>query len=256
MNMPPKQRGGLLLRNGRVNHSGHERSYGALMHPPQHLHRPLHLLDVNARPQALHDTLLHCGSAVQERLDELPVHEAERLLGRPDRVAERTILVERNVAGALREVCHAGLQAHEEVLLVRPDQAEQVEGSIDLRDMSAVRLRHGKKVGAAYRGHESAGNYDGAGGDGDVDGSDAIHHLAELDLARDFEPALVVRRNTVDVLTQHQEVAFGVAFEEGVLVDGSHRRAPARLKVAGDFGECVGFAFLARLVLEDRSAFH
>lgn len=111
----------------------------------------------------------------------------------------------------------------------------------------------GRKAGEllTYRGHEGARDDDGAAGDGNVDGSNAIHHFAQLNLARDLEPALVVRSDAIDILTQDQKVAFSVAFEEGVFIDRSHGRTPPRLEVAGDFRECVGFAFLPTFILED-----
>ena len=103
------------------------------MNPPQFLHHGPHLLHICLHPHLLANTLLQTRRTIQEFLNQLPVHEPERLFRLPDRVLERAIGVEGDVAGAVDPGGDGLLEAHEQVLFRRGDEGEEVDGAIDLR---------------------------------------------------------------------------------------------------------------------------
>jgi len=82
---------------------------------------PLQLLDkiphiLHTRPEALTNKPLHLLIHIQEALDQLAIHEAERLRRFPNSGSERAVEIEVDIAERADELRHAGLQAHEQVL--------------------------------------------------------------------------------------------------------------------------------------------
>lgn len=67
------------------------------MQPPQPFNNPLHPLNVQ-RPHQRRNLLLHLSIALQKPLDQLPIHEPERLIGLADHAAEAAEFVEGEVA--------------------------------------------------------------------------------------------------------------------------------------------------------------
>ena len=101
------------------------------MQTPQRIHKPLHTLHIPPSHQP-HNLLLHPFLTVQKLLNKLPIHKPKRLLPLTHHALKSAILVEGHVARGFDVGGDTGLQAHEEVLVGRVDEAEEVDGAFDL----------------------------------------------------------------------------------------------------------------------------
>lgn len=92
------------------------------------------------------------------------------------------------MARALDSLRKARLQAHQQVLLLRPDEREEVDGALDLgiRRLVGASAMGWEGEKGAYCSHERPRDDGGVGRGGYRDAPDAVDHLAEADLTRDF----------------------------------------------------------------------
>ena len=112
------------------------------------------------------------------------------------------------------------------------------------------------REGETHRSHERPRHHRRVHRSRDIDPPYSIHHLAQLDLTRDFQPPPIFEGYSIGVLMKHHQITLSVTLEICIVINMRHSCSPGGKEMPRDFGESVFLPVIAALVLHDGDAFH
>lgn len=120
----------------------------------------------------------------------------------------------------------------------------------------SLRRWNGWNWGSTNRCEESPRRYCQTGKLLDVDRTNPVDHFTQADFTRWDETVLVLFGDATLVAGEYDEIAFGLADQEHIFINGSNGRGPDSLIMSTNFFQFVVGTVLSLGILDDANALH